>query len=149
MADTFASIFLHLVFSTKKRQRLIVPELRPRLYQYMTGIVQDIGGSMISIGGMEDHAHLPVRWNTEGIKMLVGEVKAGSSRFVNEELPQFAPFYWQAGGGIFSVSKSETDRVVRYIETQEEHHRRRTFKEEYLESLRKHEVEHDERHVWD
>lgn len=136
--ETYSCIHLHLVFSTKDRRRLIAPGLESRLHAYMAGIVDNLGAKAIAIGGTEDHVHLLVRWDTRAASDLMREVKGGSSRFVNSELPEFAPFYWQSGGGVFSVSKSDTERVAAYIRNQKEHHRRRSFAEEFEALMRKH-----------
>lgn len=149
MPTTHTAIYLHVVFSTKHRVPLIAPELRPRLHGYMGGIVRGMNGHLLSAGGVEDHMHLLVHWNTKGADALLREVKSKSTKWMHGEFPELRGFYWQAGGGVFSVSKSEVGRVEKYIAGQESHHRRRTFKEEYLEFLHKHEVEYDERYVWD
>ena len=149
MPDTYTSIFLHVVFSTKGRRPLIAPELRPHLEAYIAGIVSERGGRLIVAGGVEDHMHLLVRWNTEPLKDLLRHIKAGSSRHINSERREFAPFYWQRGGGVFSVSKSETDRVAAYIRNQEEHHRTMSFREEYLRFLDLHGIDYDQRYIWD
>lgn len=150
MSGTYSNILLHVVFSTKNREPFITPDLRERLYPIVGGIVRDERGDLLTIGGMPDHVHLLVRWNTKtSVADLMRNVKARSSKWVHETYAHHARFAWQVGYGAFSVSASQKEHVRAYIEHQEEHHRRWTFKEEYLEFLRAHEIEFDERYVWD
>lgn len=150
MSGTFSNILLHVVFSTKNREPCIAPDLREQLYPFMGGIVRDERGDLLTIGGMPDHVHLLVRWNTQAsVGDLMRNVKSRSSKWVHETFTKHAAFGWQVGYGAFSVSASQKEHVRAYIENQEAHHRRRTFKEEYLEFLLANEIEFDERYVWD
>ena len=150
MPGTFSNILLHIVFSTKRREALITPDLQPRLYKFMGGIVRAEGGVLLEVGGVADHVHLLTRWHTdESVAFLLRNVKARSSKWVNEQRLCPGRFGWQEGYSVFSVSKSQKDKVARYIVDQERHHRRRTFKEELLKMLRDNEVEFEERHVFD
>ncbi len=144
MPGTYSSTLLHLVFSTKHREPRITPALRDRLDPFIGGIVRDERGSLLCIGGMPDHTHMLVKWNTQAsVGDLMRNVKARSSGWVHDTFPEHTGFAWQVGYRAFSVSVSQV------IRNQEEHHRRRSFKEEFLEFLRAHDVEFDEQCVWD
>ncbi len=150
MPNTWSQLYVHAVFSTKLRQPSITPELQPRLHKFMGGIVRDLDASLIAIGGMPNHVHLLVRYGPAlSIASLMKDVKSRSSLWAHEELPQIKRFGWQVGGGVFSVSKSQSDKVQAYIENQEKHHKKQSFEEEYLKMLRAHNVDFDERYVFD
>lgn len=145
MAQTFTSNYVHIVFSTKQRQQLIKD--RPKLWAYMAGIVRNIKVQPRAIGGMDDHCHALVSFKGDlSIPKVVNVLKSNSSKWMNEHKRGFA---WQNGYAAFSVSVSNVPAVVRYIENQEEHHKRRTFDLEFIAMLKKHEVEFDERYVFD
>ncbi len=150
MAGTFCNVKLHIVFSTKHRSRSITPELQPRLYEYIGGVIRGMNGVSLEIGGMPDHVHLLVGWRTdEDIAVLVREIKSESSKWVHEEFPARRDFRWQSGYGVFSVSQSQVQRVREYIQRQVEHHTRETFEEEFIRLLKAHEIDYDERYVFD
>ncbi|MCC7506558.1 MAG: IS200/IS605 family transposase [Saprospiraceae bacterium] len=132
MADVFSQIYIHIVFSPKHREALIQPEWEDRLHRYITGIVQDKGHKMLAIGGMPDHIHIFIGQKpAEAISDLVREVKKRSNDFIKtEHLSPFA-FDWQNGYGVFSHSRTQIDAVCKYIINQKEHHRRKTFREEF------------------
>lgn len=143
MSQTFSRILLHIVFSTKRREPLITAPLRPRLYEFIGGIVRSANADLIAIGGMPDHVHLLIRWNTQhAIGDLVRSVKARSSLWINKEVGGAAPFAWQSGYGVFSVSDSRADSVIEYIDRQAEHHARREFLDEFEEFLRRHHIDY-------
>lgn len=122
--------------------------LRDRLYPFIGGIVRDLGGSLWTIGGMPDHVHLLVRWKTDpSIATLLREVKHRSSQWIHEKFAAHQRFEWQTGYGVFSVSKSKSDGVSRYIERQEEHHKAFDFRSELIALLRSHEVNFDEQYL--
>jgi REP element-mobilizing transposase RayT len=150
MGATYSKILLHFAFSTKHRTPLITPELQPRLYEYLGGTIRGEKGALFAIGGMPDHLHLLIRWRPdESISNLMRKLKGNSSSWVHKTFPAMKSFAWQEGYGVFSVSKSQEDAVKRYIETQERHHRKLDFKEEYLALLKAHGVEYDERYIWE
>ncbi len=150
MPQSFAAVYLHVVFSTKNRESLIAPDLAPRLYEYLSGVARGNGCRLAGSGGVADHVHLLVSLGREiAIADLVRELKAGSSRWVHDTFPGLSGFAWQSGYGAFSVSVGRIAGVKTYIANQEEHHKTRTFQEEYREFLRKHGIEWDERYVWD
>jgi len=144
MSHTFSQILFHLVFSTRCRQGLIHAEVREELYPYMEGIVRGEGGVLLGIGGMPDHVHLLVRLKPAiFLPDLLRAVKASSSRWVDERFNVPGGFSWQEGYGAFSVSESAARRVHRYIQNQEEHHRRRNFEREWISLLKRHGIEFD------
>ena len=147
MPSTHLSLHYHLVFSTKDRRALIVPEWRERLHAYMGGILNSMGAFPQAIGGVADHVHLLVGLKaTHCLADVMRDLKRGSSEWVHETISERA-FAWQEGYGAFTVSANVRDGVRLYIARQEEHHRTLTFREEYLEFLRRGGVEFDERFV--
>lgn len=149
MGDTYTNILFHIVFGTKHRRPSISDELRLRLYDYMGGIVRCNGGVLYEIDGIADHVHLLLRWNTEAIKDLTREMKSESTKWVRKTFAGFDDFCWQSGGGIFSVSQSQVERVTHYIQNQVEHHKIMSFTEEYIDFLKKNGIAYDERYLFD
>jgi putative transposase len=150
MPGTYSQILLHIVFSTKRRQPWITEDIREWLYKYMGGIIRGEKGALYEIGGIEDHVHLYLRWRPDAtISDLMRDTKANSSLWVHQTFPTLKDFAWQEGYSVFAVSKSQEEAVRQYIRTQAEHHRKEDFKSELLRMLRLHEVEFDERHVFD
>lgn len=149
MANTFTSLHYHMVFSTKNRERWISPDVEERIWAYLGGIAKENKVHPIQIGGIEDHVHLllgaPASLPLSKIAQLI---KGGSSAWIHETFPNMRAFAWQDGYGAFTVSKSSIPDVVDYTRGQREHHRTRTFQEEYLAFLKKHEIQYDERYVW-
>jgi putative transposase len=150
MSQSLVKNLLHLVYSTKNRQPWIPKEYRQNLFAYQAGIFKAWESSALVIGGAEDHVHALFSLSkNQALKKIVEEVKKGSSKWMKTEGPKNADFCWQAGYGAFSVSQSGVDGVRRYIENQEEHHRKMVFQDELRALFRRHEVEFDERYVWD
>ncbi len=150
MPGTYSQLLLHVVFSTKHRERWITADVAEQLYPYIGGIVRSEKGSLYDIGGIEDHVHLYLRWRPDGsISDLMRAVKAGSSKWIHETFPKLGAFAWQEGYAVFSVSKSQEEAVKKYLANQREHHAREDFPSELLKLLRAHEVEFDERYVFD
>jgi putative transposase len=149
MANTYTQIHIQCVIAVKFRQSLIQPLWKERLQQYITGIVQNNGHKMIAINSMPDHLHLFFGFRpNQSLSDLMKLVKGESSEWINKE--KFTPsiFRWQEGFGAFSYSRSQLKVVSEYIEKQEEHHKKRTFLEEYEHFLKQFEVEYDERYVF-
>ena len=149
MSRTFTNLLIHLIFSTKHREPMIVPENESELHRYLGGLTRDLKGKAYGINGTVDHVHMlvslpPVVSISDALRYL----KANSSGWVHDKWPE-KPFAWQLGYGAFSVSKSNVPEVLRYIARQKEHHRKVTFKEEFLEFLIKYGIEYDERYIWD
>lgn len=150
MPGTYSQILFHVVFSTKGRAAFIKPELQPRLYDYIGGIIRAEKGTLYAVGGMPDHVHLLVRWRTDGtIADLMRTVKSRSSLWVHQTFPALSAFAWQEGYAAFSVSKSGEADVKAYIENQVEHHQERDFQAELLALLHAHGVSFDPRYVFD
>lgn len=150
MPSTWSQVLLHIVFSTKHRDPLITPELEPHLYPYIGGITRSLDGALYTIGGIPDHIHMLVRWNTKAsIGSLVGQVKCRSSVWVNATFPDAPHFKWQEGYGVFSVSPSNKEQVEHYILNQRAHHRSRDFKEEFVQMLETHGIEYDPKYLWE
>lgn len=150
MANTYSQIYIQIVFAVAGRENLIKTGWKDELYKYTTGVVKNHGQKLITIGGVENHVHilLGIKPNIT-LSDLVREIKANSSRFINEKGFVRGKFAWQEGFGAFSYSHSQLGDVIRYIQNQEEHHKETSFKSEYLKFLKKHEVDFDERYLFD
>lgn len=144
-------LLYHIIFSTKHRRPLLNDDnCREQVWAYMAGIVSNLGGYALKIGGYHDHAHLLVRIPAKlAVSDFVGTVKANTSKHINQQATRAIKFHWQDGYGAFTVSPSNKDQVAAYIENQMEHHRKLTFKEEFLQILKKHEIEFDPKYVWE
>jgi putative transposase len=150
MPQSFGSLHCHIVFSTKDRQPLIDADLRPHLFAYCGGVLAEKKCRLTAAGGIPDHVHLLVSLSREAsVAEAVRLVKANSSKWVHESFPERRHFSWQVGYAAFAVSFSQIDRVRHYLDRQEEHHRTHTYKDELLGLLRKHQIEYDERYMWD
>jgi putative transposase len=148
--DAMSSIssYFHCVFSTKERRRLISPELRDRLWPFLGGIARQNQMKAIEIGGVEDHVHILLSLPAMAISQALQLIKGGSSKWIHESFPEHRLFAWQEEYGAFSVSVSQLDKTIEYIQGQEAHHRKMTFPEEFLALLKKHRIEYDERYLW-
>ncbi|MFN3151928.1 IS200/IS605 family transposase [Bremerella sp.] len=150
MPQSFARVYVHLIFSTKNRERTIKPEWAPRLNEYLVGILRQRKCELLAAGGVEDHIHLLISMSREiAISDLVRDAKSISSHWIHTTIPGSRAFAWQQGYSVFSVSQSGLEDVKSYIANQEEHHAKRSFQEELLAFLKKHGVEYDERYMWD
>jgi putative transposase len=149
VANTYTQIYIHIVFAVKNRDALISPEWKERLHKYITGIVQNQRHKLIAINTMPNHAHIFIGLRPDAaLSDLVRDIKKDSTNFINGEIKSRRTFAWQVGFGAFSYSHSQIGSVVKYILNQEEHHRGRTFREEYETMLREFAVEHDARYVF-
>lgn len=150
MANTFSQIYIQIVFAVKRRQNLMQKEWRDELHKYICGIVNGKEQKVYAIGGVEDHIHILVSIKPQiAISDLVRDIKANSSKWINENGFVRGRFEWQVGFGVFSYSKSQLDNVIKYINNQEQHHKKQTFKAEYLELLEKFEIEFDEKYLFE
>jgi len=150
MPQSLAKIYIHLIFATKNRARVLPDDLRPDLHAYMGGTLNGLGCSSIEINTEPDHAHLLFAMTrTETLSDVVGQVKKSANDWLRARRPQFADFHWQGGYGAFSVSQSAVEEVRTYIRNQREHHRKVSFQEEFRTFLKRYEIEFDERYVWD
>ena len=148
MPSTHLSLHVHIVFCTRERRAFIVPAWRDRLHAYMGGVLRELGAVPLAVGGTADHVHLLVGLRaTHRLADVVRDVKHASSQWVHETIGM-PGFSWQDGYGAFTVSASDIEVVRSYIATQEEHHRRTSFKEEYVRLLHEAGVEYDERYLW-
>ena len=148
MPSTHLSLHYHVVFSTKNREPAIATAWRERLHAYLGGLVRNLNGIPEAIGGVEDHVHLLIGLRASHcLSDVVRDVKAASSRWCHEEIG-VAFFAWQEGYGAFTVSASQRESVREYIGQQDEHHRKRSFQEEYLDFLQRCGVSYDERYLW-
>lgn len=150
MANTFSQIYIQTVFAVSNRQSLIKPEFKEDLYKYISGIVTNQGQKLIAINGAEDHVHILIGLRPAmALADLVREIKADSTNFVNKNRWVHGRFSWQEGYGAFSYGHSQLDKIIRYIQNQEKHHSRRSFKSEYLTLLRKFDIAFEEKYVFD
>jgi len=149
MAHTYTNLLIHYIFSTKNRQKIIASELRNRLWTYMAGIANNKGLHVLIIGGTPDHTHLLLGLPpTITISKVVQLIKGSSSKWIHENFPELKAFAWQEGFSAFSVSISHAGDTIKYIENQVEHHRTKTFQEEYRAFLKKHKIVFHEKYLW-
>ena len=148
MPQSLARNVIHLIFSTKNREPFIAPAARESLFAYLAGTLHELGCPALKVGGVADHVHLLFALSkTVALSQAVEEVKKGSSKWAKDAV--HPNFYWQSGYGAFSVSRSNEAQGAAYVDGQEEHHRARTFQDEFRAFLRKHGLDCDERYVWD
>lgn len=149
MANTYSQIYIHVVFAVKGRESLI-HKCKDELYKYISGIVNQQGQKLYVINGMPDHVHVLLSIKPDcNLSDLVREIKSNSSKWINTKKFVLGKFQWQNGFGAFSCSQSQLDTVIAYINNQEQHHAKRSFKDEYLELLQKYQVEYDEKYMFD
>jgi REP element-mobilizing transposase RayT len=147
--STFSQIYIQVVFAVKHRDAQIEYAWEEKLYQYITGIVQNKGQKMLAINGMPDHIHFFIGMKPSCcLSDLVREVKKASTEMINENGLSKSKFNWQEGYGAFSYSHSHIDNVVKYILNQKEHHKKQLFRDEYIAFLKKFEVEYDEKYLF-
>ena len=150
MSQSLVKNLVHLVYSTKHREPWIPKEHRDALFAYQAGIFAQWDSPALMIGGVEDHVHaLFALSKNHPLKQIVEEVKKGSSKWMKNDGPRLPQFSWQAGYAAFSVSQSNVDAVRRYIEGQEEHHRKMSFQDELRALFKRHGIAFDEQYVWD
>jgi len=149
MANTYTQIHIHTVFAVQNRASLIQKEWQERLYPYIIAIIQNYGHKVLSIGGTSDHVHILFGFRpTQSLSELMQNVKRNSSEWINKEKLVLGKFSWQEGFGAFSYSKSQIQKVAKYIENQEKHHKKNTFIEEYKKILNDFELEYNERYIF-
>lgn len=150
MAQSLVKNYLHIVFSTKNRQPLILPSVETELYSYLGGICKNLECQPVMIGGCLDHVHVLCTLSKKlALITLIADLKSHSSKWIKTKDERLKEFYWQNGYGAFSVNPSEVDVVIAYIQHQDEHHSKRTFQQEYRAFLEKYKIEYDERYIWD
>jgi putative transposase len=149
MANSYTNILIHFIFSTKNREKIITEKFQERLHPYMGGIARENNMKALAIGGVEDYVHLLISLPpTLPIAKAIQLIKGGSSKWVHDTFPALKKFKWQQGYGAFSVSVSQVENTIAYILGQREHHRKKTFQDEYIAFLKKHNVEYDQRYIW-
>lgn len=149
MPNTYTQVHIQFVFAVKYRDSCIHTSWKDELYKYITGIIQNNKHKLITINGMSDHIHILIGLRpTQSISDLIQDIKGNSSKWINEKKFVKGKFEWQEGYGAFSYGKSQIKDVIEYIENQELHHQKKTFTEEYLNFLRKFEVEYDEKYIF-
>ena len=150
MPSTHHGILLHVVFSTKQRRSLLRVDWRDDLFAYMGGVAREHKSIILQAGGIEDHVHLLIKLHPSfAISDTVKFIKGNSSRWINRNQPSLGKFEWQKGYGAFSVSESKADVVKQYIANQQAHHRKQSFRDEYLMLLEKHKIVFDSKFVFD
>jgi REP-associated tyrosine transposase len=149
MANTFSQIYIQTVFAVSERMSLITSDYKEELHKYITGIVRNKGQKLLQINGMSDHLHILIGlWPAMAISDLVRDIKSDSSDWINRRKLARGKFAWQEGYGAFSYGHSQLDMIIRYIQNQERHHKRRSFRDEYLTLLKKFEIEFKEEYVF-
>jgi REP element-mobilizing transposase RayT len=150
MSQSLSKILVHLIFSTKNRRKILEASIRADLNSYMAGILQEWDSPAVIVGSVADHAHLLLCLSkNHALSKVVEQVKKGSSKWIKTQGKRYSDFQWQNGYGAFSVSQSNVSRVKIYIANQEEHHRLRLFEDEFRALLRRHQIEFNEKYVWD
>jgi putative transposase len=150
MSQSLSRVIVHIIFSTKNREPVLDTAIRPRMHAYLATIGRDNGCEVYRVGGVADHVHIATTLpRTLSQSELIELLKVHSSRWIKEQSALHSSFAWQRGYGAFSVSPSQLESVVHYIEAQDEHHKTMTFQEEYRRFLDKHGIAYDERYVWD
>ncbi|MGD2110427.1 MAG: IS200/IS605 family transposase [Phycisphaerae bacterium] len=149
MPHSYFNCLIHYVFSTKNRRKAISAEIRERLWAYIGGIARENGMKALAVGGMEDHVHLLVTLPaTLSVAKAAQLIKGGSSKWVHETFPAMKEFAWQEGYGAFSIGTSGAEDTIAYIVRQEEHHRTRSFEDEFVAFLNRHGIDYDPRYVF-
>ncbi len=150
MPQSLSNLIFHFVFSTQHRRANISRDIQPELHQFIAGVLRSRQSRLLTAGGMPDHIHLLVSLHRQiAVSDALREIKSNSSRWIHENFPKRSRFSWQSGYAAFSVSFSQIKSVARYIDNQERHHQRKTFKEELLWLLKVHQVKCDQHYLWD
>jgi putative transposase len=148
MPQSLSKVILHIIFSTKNREPWLDSGVRLRMHAYLATVCRDLGVDFVQVGGVSDHVHIVTMLpRTLSQAQLVEQIKKTSSKWIKELNASYRGFFWQRGYGVFSVSPSPFEAVLQYVNAQQEHHRTRTFQEEYRELLRRHGLDFDERCV--
>jgi len=149
VANTYTQIYIHVVFAVEGRQNLIPLEHNAELQKYITGIISSQNHKLIAINNLPDHLHLLIGLRPDAsLSDLVRDIKAFSAKFINERRWVAGRFFWQEGFGAFSHARSQLDTVIRYIQNQPKHHQKKSFRDEYIELLKKFEVDYDQRYIF-
>jgi len=150
VSQSLSQILVHIVFSTKNRERCLNDTIRPELHGYIGGILTNLNGTLLKAGSVTDHIHLlVVHPRTHSTAELIQDIKTGTSKWLKGKQSSLAMFHWQNGYGAFSISPSHRSGLETYLANQAEHHRLVSFQEEYRQLLAKYQIAYDERYVWD
>lgn len=150
MPQSLSQLYIHLIFSTKNRIPIIKSEHLNVLHSYIGGILNNMKCDVIRVGGTSNHVHILFRLDKNiSLSDAIRTIKTNSSRFIKSQSDCYEAFSWQDGYGAFSIGQSQMDNAIRYIENQEEHHKKKTFKEELLEFLKIYDVPYNEKYLWD
>ena len=150
MPQSLSKLYVHLAFSTKHREPLLLAPLRAQMHAYLATVLKNQDSPAVEVGGTSDHVHALFRLSkNRSLAAIVEEIKTSSSKWAKTQGRAFVDFYWQSGYGGFSVSQGDVEKVAEYIAHQETHHRAVTFQEEYRRLLQSYGIEFDERYVWD
>jgi len=148
MPDSYTNLLYHIVFSTKERRPLITPKYEIRLYDYLGGTIRKVGGISLELNGTEDHIHLLAKLRPDcALSDVLRELKANATGWMHDVFPSLNNFSWQRGYGAFTVSQSNVESVRRYIARQKEHHRKVSFRDEFIQFLKESAIEYDERFI--
>jgi len=149
MSQSLSQLYVHIIFHTKYNQPLIRPEVEKELYAYIGGIIKENGSVPIKINGTEDHIHILATMSKNiALAKFVEEIKRNSSRWIKTKGLEYQDFAWQGGYAEYSVSQSVVERVKKYIENQKEHHKKISFKDEYVQFLAEYKIDFDENYLW-
>jgi len=148
MSRSFTNLLYHIIFSTKDRRPIITIDHQPRLYEYIGGIVRGVGGISLGVNGMDDHVHLVAKLRPDwALSDVLRELKSNASGWMHDVFPRLSDFSWQRGYAAFTVSQSNLKQVQRYIDHQKEHHRKVSFRDEFINFLKINGIEYDERYI--
>jgi len=148
MPDSYTNLLYHIVFSTKDRRPIITSEYEPRLYDYIGGTIRSLGGICLELNGTQDHIHLLAKLRPDrAVSDVLPDLKANASGWMHDVFPSLRDFSWQRGYGAFTVSQSNVHEIRRYIAKQKEHHRKVSFRDEFIEFLKRNGIEYDERYI--
>lgn len=150
MANTYTQLYIHVVFAVKRRASVLAKSWRDELFQYITGIVKNKGQKLMIVNGVEDHIHILLGIKPDcNLSDLVRDIKANSSRWINDNNKVAGKFEWQTGFGAFSVGSSQVNIICNYIAHQEEHHQTTKFREEYVEFLKAYDIDYKEEYLFE
>ena len=148
MSQSFTNLLYHLIFSTKDRRPLIKIEYQPRLYDYIGGIIRGCGGISLGINGTDDHVHVLAKLRPDrALSGVLRDLKSNATGWMHDVFPRLADFYWQRGYAAFTVSQSNLKQVQEYVARQKEHHRKVSFRDEFIAFLKANGIEYDERYI--
>lgn len=149
MANTYSQIYIQIVFAVKGRRNLIPPDKKTEIHKYITGIIRNEDQKLIAINNMPDHIHILIGLKpSKSLSDLVRDIKSNSSRFINEQKWMVEKFEWQNGFGAFSYGHSQLDRIIKYIENQEHHHKKLSFKDEYIKFLELYNIDYNTDYIF-